>query len=346
MGPSALERRRLCPGSLRMEKGIPETPPSAERGRGTILHECMENYVKGPAVNVPANTEDREAFEHAAAWWDEFKARLPLTGCVIETEVSLDLTPIHPAIGRGTADVLVYHEASGQVWVIDWKFTYVDPPWAPDNIQVAAYLVGAANLHGASRAHGILVCCRTRRESTVTMTAAQLAGAVLSIRQVVGASLSPWAPCTPHPDACRYCRATCTCPAIVDTAHLPILKPPGDITNGELGRICALIDGAMPLIKAYLSRRDRVLAAGGEVPGYVWQVGKGRRVWTEEVTAEVLRKVAEGLGKPAGELTETSTTLVTPAGLEKMWGKSAAVRAALEQYITERAGEPHAVRVE
>lgn len=133
----------------------------------------------------------------------------------------------------------------------------------------------------------------------------------------------------PSEDACRYCKAMATCPAMqakvektigMDFAVLSSVATPDDV-KASVGYAADLSDqmAAVGLVedwcKAVRAETERRLLAGKEVPGFKLVLGKqGNRKWSDEKAAEeMLRKQFRLPVEKAYDL-----TLISPTTAEKL----------------------------
>jgi hypothetical protein len=142
---------------------------------------------------------------------------------------------------------------------------------------------------------------------TVAKPAARIAWNLYS--NSVDAGAIPVEHCLPAEDACRFCRAKATCPALTRSVEEALQAEFTDLTTAdkpEQERIVkdltprtpealgAKLD-AVPLIemwcKAIRAEAEAALLAGDEVPGYKLVQGrKGPRDWKDEAEAEAMLK--------------------------------------------------------
>jgi hypothetical protein len=115
-----------------------------------------------------------------------------------------------------------------------------------------------------------------------------------------------WPYAKPHPEACRFCKAKATCPALSAsvqtalsaeftdlttkdaTAQEQIVKQlVADVPADNLGAKMDSVELVEMWCKAIRARCESVLLAGGAVAGYKLVAGKrGARAWSDEAEAE------------------------------------------------------------
>lgn len=111
---------------------------------------------------------------------------------------------------------------------------------------------------------------------------------------------------TPNADDCAFCKAMATCPAyaarvedvieasIPDVAAFPTDETiPLNVEPASLSTKLKAVDTIESWCTAVRAEAERVMLAGGSVPGYGLELGRqGPRKWVDDVAAmEILRKV-------------------------------------------------------
>jgi hypothetical protein len=115
--------------------------------------------------------------------------------------------------------------------------------------------------------------------------------------------------CSPHEEACRFCRAKPLCPALARSVEEALQAEFTDLTTQSKPEQEAIVErltptsakalgaklDAVPLIemwcKAIRAEAERILLDGGQVPGYKLVQGrKGPRDWKDEAEAEAMLK--------------------------------------------------------
>lgn len=157
-GPSSLQRRKLCPGSARMEQGLEERT-SPEATYGTKLHAIMEEYVK--VVHVGSNeTTPENRDDIIEALCEKHGVEFTVRSCteivnmcekidniitrfqpnVILTEQILEFCLYGEVMFYGTADLVLDKDDGdyGDYYVIDYK-TGQNKVETFNNIQLQAY---------------------------------------------------------------------------------------------------------------------------------------------------------------------------------------------------------------
>lgn len=347
-GPSRLNQLALCPGSARLCQGIPEAPrePDSPAAIGRGLHKVVEDCLRAGSSQAPAMEEegDQEAVQYCLD--TALTVRDELGHGRLYPEMDLDLSPVHPTIGHGTADLVAVNGT--KIIVLDWKFVHHPVPRAELNMQTAAYLAASVvRWPGHGHFETRIVNAYSGYTSSKMWPLWELKALVERVRQVVRAAMSPWAPLRPSTDACRYCRGRLVCPALQESAAgLPVERAPEVITDAELARLYRQWQVVKMYGKALEGAVTRIMASGGGLPGLSWQETEGHRQWRPEATVELLTSVGMRLGKPVDRIVEPQPPkMVSPAGLEGLWGKSKEIREAIGALVERKKGSGKVVVV-
>lgn len=215
---SNLFRRQLCPGSARLEAGLPDEDSELSR-EGDLLHEYSAHPERARAV---LKSEQRDLLELADT----------LTTQVIET-VGLKM-PGTIAIERrfeadgisGQPDRVYFYE--GARLVIDRKFGYNVVTSADLNLQLRVYAVITA---GEGDCYVAIVQPRAPADHRITIaryTPEDIDDARMEIASILKDSNRPDALLFAGEDQCRYCKAKLVCPAFRDALMLPAIVTPDD----------------------------------------------------------------------------------------------------------------------
>jgi len=340
MGPSSLERRGLCPGSYRLEKDLPDQPNEYSTD-GDEKHALVATILGGETV--VAKEDQLTHVEICVGIARNLMKSMPDVEMLVEHE--LDMTSLHPLCEVGTLDfALVVPFRKGILR--DWKFGHLEPTEAKRNPQIAAYAIALMLKYQLTEVEVGVVCPAQDKQSVHTFTAAELMEIAKILRDVIEASAAPWAPLVPSDDACRYCKAFETCPAVSARAvELVKITNPLMLEPAQIGAILDNVKPAKKLLGQFEKRAMELAMAGVDIPG--WELGTGRptRVWRPEVTIDKLKATAKKLKKPVGDVTvKTKPRMATLPALEKKWGKSKAVRDAFKGLWESKPGSPKLVR--
>lgn len=332
--PSALSRRIACPGSARLEDGLPQTT-SKSAEEGTRQHEILQNYVESMTgkATLDAAITDRETLAEIVALVNQIDIDWQEDRVLTETRVDLS----HLGIERGGICDLIILRADGTVEAWDYKSGRY--PVSPvNNTQLLAYLSGAVRLPDARNDGGMRVGIIQRNigASFVDVTADELDEAEDTIIRAIELCKHPAAPLAAG-DHCKFCRARGTCPQVNATTTALLETAPETLA----AVIDAMPDAALVDWETKLSAveawckfaretfNDAILA-GRAVPGFRIGSGPSRRSWAdgaEHAVADI-----------CGEHQVDPMVLASPAQIEKMLPKDA--RAALAAYIVKTDGSP------
>lgn len=347
MSPSVMLRRLLCPGSHWQEKSAPAETQSEAASSGSRNHQLMADYGVGKLTELQvleAAGDDHYALAMCIEAVSRVRAAMPHAHMICECE--LDHSFIHPAIGIGTADLLAFEPwVRGEI--IDYKFTHEDPPPARFNIQTSLYAAGAAREYDLREVTTRIICAYSGRESYWTYSREELANVESKCRAIVEAALAPWAPLRPGVEACKYCRANTTCPAILAIAAKMGEKmrdsgAPEELPGSTVGALLAEADILGTWLRRLQAQATRLLMAGGEVDGWEMREGRSTRGWADNVTAAHVQEIAKKIGKDADKVLHVE--MVSPNKLEQSWGRAKKVKEALENLIVKKPGAPKLTR--
>lgn len=330
--PSNLYRREACPGSGRMEMGLPDTT-SEYAERGTKLHEVMVKMSRNPGwTNLDElSTEDRWAVEYC--WGEVYQLFVGNAHCEFLHEVKLDI------IGgmTGTADLVLLEKGDAAI-LVDYKFGHGYVPHPKRNVQFMAYAVALAKQYDLKAIHAIKLQPYSgdpREEYTYDVI--DLEEAEDRIAGIIDGANADTAELKAG-EHCKYCKAREVCPARMKIAEsLPTSRTLSELFGTLLPmerrefveKLIVARDWADDAYKAF----ETFVLEGGEVPG--WGIGKGRtsRKWKDEASALAYL----GEKKPGANL----VGLLSPAQVEKIVGKGAVPEELLE--VSE--GKPTVKRV-
>jgi hypothetical protein len=347
LSPSAFKAIMLCPAKPAMERGIPDrTSAYADEGTNchTLAAHCLNRGHESARKIVCHGTRFLPADGSAP-----FVVTDDMIECVdaylrvirdyqgdgeVFVEQSLPIGHITGEEGaQGTSDAVIIR--GDELIIVDLKAGRgVEVDAGEDvahdlgfqrrpNPQLALYALGALE------EFGILADFRTVRlvivqprvsdaPSEYAMTVEQLQAwsetvakpAAEEARMILNGDANDRAAgCNPHEDACRWCRAKPTCPALAQSVEDALQAEFTDLTTADkveqenwvkaltpnaktegTAAIGAKLD-AVPLIemwcKAIRAEAERILLDGGQVPGYKLVQGrKGPRSWADEAKAE------------------------------------------------------------
>lgn len=207
-GPSSLRRRELCPGSYRMEEGLPEVE-SDIAARGTRLHAAIAALISGQDGDTDIEGDDKAL---VADMHNYFAAEAKQFGpAELGVEQRLSYKLYGEELYFGSSDVvLVAHDMAT---IIDWKTGFREVAPAEDNLQGAAYALAAMQAYGVGLVKVAFYNPVIHQISDHAYTDAT--GIAQSILGIIETAKAADAPCRPGEEQCRYCKAAAAgcCPA-------------------------------------------------------------------------------------------------------------------------------------
>lgn len=234
--PSSAHRWIRCPGSVRMEEGLPDTA-GEEAIQGTCFHEvaadCLE-YGVDPWAFVGTDieweeTRDGERITIVRKFTPEMatkmypgliqlRAMADTPGAVMHVEKRVSLEEWVGEGESGTADCFIIDPLNRRIVNWDWKWgagVVVLPEW---NTQTILYTLGVWTDYAREAFNGVdpedievMICIEQPRApgggGTWTVTMAELIEEGYRIRQKADETLKPEAPLVPGEKQCQFCKA-------------------------------------------------------------------------------------------------------------------------------------------
>ena len=341
MGGSTAERRINCPGSLHLEKAVPDKESSEFAERGSMLHAAMEllltadpeegevmstvNQLIGQDLGFDGHeiTEELAHEKILPAWdaWVRLRDEYELEDWFIEQRVSLEV--VVPG-AFGTADILA-KDAASRLHIIDWKFGDGIVVPAEQNIGLGFYAASAlydedpeliefTNDIGAvvylhiiqPRVGQDTVLSSWMTTDTWIENLVDLAAAAVDKAHSDNPPLKPgkW---------CGFCKARPTCPAQTALATEAISKSPEAMNSVDLAQAMRIADTLQGWIKDVYRLAQDELEQGASIPGYKLVNKMPRRVWTDPAEAEKRLRAAK---LKVGDIYKK--TLISPTQAEKL----------------------------
>lgn len=345
LSASSASRWMACPGSVSAQDGHADDddggPFAAE---GTAAHEvaarCLaqghdpEDYL-GHEVTVGKRVIEitREIVDGVKVYVDECERRK--VACdVFRVEQTFNLNSLMPPAPMfGTADFVVYHEASRLLTVVDLKFgrgVLVD---AEGNPQLRYYALGAllALAKPVTTVKAIIVQPRAGGIKEAEFDAAELIEWTADLLEAARRTQEKDAPRNAG-SWCRFCKARASCSelrrfsvattqAAFDDGELDKLDAemvgPNSVSDAELAAILDRLDKVELWMRAVREEAFKRLNAGKEIAGWKVVAKRARRQWTNEEAAEGLLDM---LGVSEDRI--FAKKIVTPAQAEKLVDKS------------------------
>lgn len=365
--PSGADRWMTCPGSVAMELIEPPST-SAYAEEGTRAHWLATVYfgVADGAAATPTVTDlyPQDMHDYVKGYVDDVLERVEdykRAGAVsVKLMVEQEL-PLEPITGEkdahGTSDVVILAQFSDRcvLEVADLKYGMGVKVSAEDNPQLKIYALAALEEHvfkkPVPRVESVVMRIHQPR---VSETASEWCCSQADLTQWLEAEVKPKANVAlhlakqarpsevhknlnPSEDACRFCRAAATCPALSKSVHetvfdkfqdisdegaQPITPETTVLSDEEYGELLPTFMKRVGLIEnwctAVRSKVESKLMSGEPVEGFKLVEGRrGHRKWKDEAkTRSYLALIGV---QPTRYLTEPA--LRTPAVLEKEFGK-------------------------
>lgn len=340
LGASSAHRWMNCPGSVRLERDLPDVTSDAAE-EGTTAHALAELALRrgfpldtyiGTEINDEIITEEMVGYlEHYVAYVRDLIPRC--NPYRIELPINLaSLKPPEPMFG--TPDFVGYDASEKTLHVVDLKYGKGHIVEVRGNVQTRYYALGACLNFGANL-----------DIERVTMTIVQprayhIDGVVRSETigydevQSFATTLLDAARATQAPDAplvvgswCTFCKAQPICPAKhqhameVAQSEFSVIEevvppPPEALTMPQLLDIVRHTDALRSWLTAVENYVHARLLNGESVPGYkLVESGRTHRRWTDEEEAQAAVEALEvdDAYEPA--------RLKSPAQIEKLVGK-------------------------
>jgi hypothetical protein len=348
LGASSASRWLACPGSIRMQSGIPDQT-SIFAAEGTSAHElaerCLRNKFQdafdylGEMITVGNHQfEVTEEMAEAVNLYVRTVQEEYEPGDILFIEHRFDLSSVHAAM-FGTNDAGIYKK-NGDLKVLDLKYGKGYAVEAKDNVQLAFYglgLIGVPSLKGARIANVELIIVQPRaphKDGPVrrwVTDPVHLADFMEDLRVGALATEMPDAPLVAG-EHCKFCKAAGICPALRDVAITQaqdefVDSDPNELTNDTLSALlekCGLIEDGIRAIRAEAVSR---MKGGGKLPGWKFVASRAIRKWNDE-GSQAIEKLTTLFDLDEDAVVERK--LRSPAQVEKLLPKSD--RAALAAY--------------
>jgi len=296
-GPSSLERRALCPGSLAQESWLDRgDEKDADADRGTACHAAMEAFVLGLPEPELTDDEARDVAEAKKAlemllMGDEIlrdtvilpngeianRVRRTRGGATVYVELELlDLPYSSESTEIGTMDLVFIYE--DHILLIDWKFGGSFVPAPKWNLQLKGYALGLWKDFPTLPIHVAIVQPQVMVEYQVVPWVYEPEERDQFFSELSGIV----ARCHREPDfmvvgkACQFCQAArhVTCPAIQKTlGAFASINGAGtqcleEMTSMELGRVMAAAKAAEKAAIAIVGQARKLAMAGKTIDGW------------------------------------------------------------------------------
>lgn len=323
---SGAERFINCPGSIRMQEGLPDEPSSAAASEGTLAHAALEFLLKNG--NTPktrkflADTYPLEMIKHAE--WAANEILDDVTGdAEFFSEKEVDLKWLDKDAG-GTCDAVVVN-LPREIIIYDFKYGRSYVP-VEENLQLLFYGAGISREYAdlADTIKFVILQPRTeslpRREWVISVE--YLKEKSWQFADTIALTKKPDAPLNPNKKWCHFCKARFICPALSTEAlkktkaefdstgeiKLPTVKTLSITNVGEVLKAVELLDFWFSQVRSYAFT---ALQRGEKISGWKLVEKRAIRRWKDAT------KTAKEAKKKFGVETAFSLNLVSPNQLQK-----------------------------
>lgn len=378
LAPSGASKWMACPGSIRMEQGLPDTS-GVDAAEGTAAHELAAMVLTNPgltALDFIGDTlsvgkykfvVDEDMARHVQTYVDTVTAIVGERPHFVEKRVDFS-DAIAVRGSTGTADAIGLVPKDREIQVHDLKFGRGVKVDAEQNKQMLLYALGALI------AFGTLVSCERVRLVIHQPRLAHVSEWVISVTELLAfgreakraaqrviycleEDFDPATDLVAGEAQCRWCKAKSTCPALrdhvlatvaddfVDLAKpvapqlAPAMERIESSDNAHIANCLSAVDLIEGWCKAVRAKAESELLNGHAVPGFKLVEGKrGHRKWAKPAEVEALLKAMRLKHQQIFEY-----SLISPAQAERLAKADAiGVRqwAKLEQHITQSEGKP------
>ena len=279
---SRVERVALCPASLRLEDGFPQTTNDAAE-RGTYIHDVSERILLGEAI-TEAVFDGEDVFpivQEYVAFIQDMSINGNLT---VEEDLTPYLTSIHPDLG-GTSDAVI--ELNDTLIVVDLKTGRV-PVSAKNNMQLKTYALGSLIKHGIDRFKTVemLIFQPEIGVSHEEISVEELKKFVWELKEVAEKANDPFAKAIAGNKQCKYCKAKQVCPALKDKANEAAKDDFALPKNNTLAENLELAELVGLWAESIKDHAKQTLIDGGNIEGWELKPGRKSIKWNNEVAAE------------------------------------------------------------
>ena len=266
-GPSGLASFERCPRFEKREEGEGGAHPVAVEG--TMLHAKVELR---DVTNL--NKDQTTMVENSLAYMD----RLTADADSIEQEIMLEICKKEDDsyVSFGTTDLVAHWFDDKKAVMIDWKFGWNAVSHPEKNLQVVCYVVGFFEKYDyCDEIDAHVYMARYGTGENHVFKRSQLDDLKLRILTVVE-RVEALAPHSPSTEACLYCGAKGTCPAIAGHALALVENKPFDITKmaneitdpRQMEKVLQAVELLAPWCDEVKAKAKEMVLSGTPVTGY------------------------------------------------------------------------------
>lgn len=312
IGASSAKRWLNCPGSVRMQRGLPDTSSEAA-DEGTAAHELAEMALKKGTKNVAEYrgmtirveesgrefVVDEEMTDAVQLYVDIIRRDRDEMGSGVKGSVEkmFSLESVNKEL-YGTNDASLA-QPFGALNVYDLKYGRGVAVEAEDNDQMKIYALGALEEQPLCEDVELIIvqprCPHPEgpeRRWSITSSDLQTwsqkvlkPGAEKALREDAPVNAGEW---------CRFCKAQAICPAIVERAQAlasvafeePVFPAPATMSGDEISKVLAFSKMFSSWATEVQSFARAQMDRGVKVPGYKLVQGRKSRSWADEKLAE------------------------------------------------------------
>jgi hypothetical protein len=266
----------LCPGSERLEYGLPEEDSEQSR-EGILLHDYCAHPEYDRAMLPPNQRDLLERNDTLIKILIERVGKVLNDGTVGEPIRELQL---QNDLISGKVDVIVpFPVENGAVFLNDTKFGYLQVERAELNLQLRAYAVLVSDYMTTTRTFVAITQPRLSYDERITLAeynADDIAASRIEIAAILKASADPKAKLHASDEACRYCKAKLICPEFNKTMTVPVLALKGKQELSKTAREAYLEQKVAKLTDAQLEKTIVALGLAGMVKPFVLDEARKR----------------------------------------------------------------------
>ena len=366
LSPSSAERWMVCPGSVALTKDLPNTS-SAFADEGTCAHflasVCLDNgkdassYLSREIVitdtgeHFASDTYEKPRYslivgddfaDYVQDYVDYVREVRDSTKGVLHVEQRLRLDGVTgEEDSYGTSDAVIV--TADELIVIDLKFGMGVQKVAENNPQLMIYGLASLDKYGLVQdfkdVRVVIHQPRLKHVSEAVYNVDELEEFRKEVAVASAETEKPNATLVPDEDACRFCRAKATCPAISAKIAKEVEADFEDLTgedHRELSNKLKSVDMIEGWCKAVRAEVEALLLAGVAVPDFKLVQGKkGHRQWTNASEVEALFK---SMRLKVDEMYDLK--LISPTTAEKVLKDSPKRWPKVQEFITQKEGGP------